>query len=192
MTNKTIKKHYSLEDARIDLTEITKSVDTVLANAEKRRADVARKLSATYDNKTISALFAEFGIKVGDSQVGRDVIVAKVTKLDSTYDYSTLQDALRNTKKSGLTITALKKITENPNLKSAEKVTALNALVAPTKKTSGGKGTPRQKWELAKEQLDKMLGYVEDGKMHPSELEGMLENALETVREMSDNTTDLD
>lgn len=190
--SKTTAKAYTITDARTELLAIQNSVDTVLANAEKRRAEVARKLSeAGYEAQAISELFAEMGIKAGPAQTGRDIVAAKVIKVDSDYDYSELQDAMRYPKKSGVTLTALKKIVDNPIMKSAEKRTALNALIAPSTKThNGSKGSPRDSYEIAKEQLEKIVEKVKSGKIDRKDALFILKDTFDTIKAIQETETD--
>jgi transposase len=182
MTQKSeTKVHYTFDMAREELKKIESDLSKAIAGAEKRRADVAMKLQKSgHSARNIAQLFSEMGVKVSETTVGRDIVTAQVLAIESDLDYSTVTEAIRNGKETGVTISQLKKIVNAPKSTKAEKRQAL-ATVIPSASTSKPKNSPRDKFTIAKEQIDKMVEWVGQGKLESEDLATLLGEALTEI-----------
>jgi transposase len=181
MTTKTNTTAYTMAQAKDDLTNISKNLAKAIDGAEKARADVAMKLSkAGHSNANITKLFNEMGIKISETTIGRDVIVAKVLEIEKDLDFTTVTKAIRDGKETGVTIPQLKKIVNAPKATKAEKRSTL-AEVIPSVSKSQVKNSPRAKVTIAKEQLDKMVKWVNEGSLEVEDLASLLSETLSEI-----------
>jgi len=187
MTVKNPAKAYTLAQAKSDIITISKTVVKALVTATERRAEIARKLSLAghtnteivkvfqdaHDEMVASNLEPDFKV-AGSAQVGRDIYTSKVQDLMPKLDFTAFSQALRDTKQSGITISQIKEIVDNPQATKADKVKALAPLASEyLKDAEDGKGKgkgksknkPRQGWELFTADLDSAIERLKSGKV---------------------------